>query len=165
MIIQHIVPKLFQTALPNSISDLLNPKNWLLNSFGSITTSGQTITPEKAMQLSAYFACIRVISEDLGKIPLIVYRRLKPRGKERATKKNVYKILHDIPNPDMTPISFKETLTQYALGWGDGVAEIVMNRMGEPAALYPIHPSRVSILRDENKKIIYKVSLDNFIDV
>jgi phage portal protein BeeE len=46
------------------------------------TTSGERVSPETAMTLSAYFACMRNVSEDLAKLPLIIYRQL-PRGKSR----------------------------------------------------------------------------------
>ncbi len=44
------------------------------------------VDEDSALRFSAVFACVRVISEDVAKLPLILYRRLDPRGKERAQK-------------------------------------------------------------------------------
>ena len=49
-------------------STLAKPDDWLIDALvgGSRTLSGETMTPDKAMRLSAYFACIRAISEERG---------------------------------------------------------------------------------------------------
>jgi len=124
---------------------------------GSETASGERVTPEKAMALSAYFACVRNISEDVGKLPLKVYRRLHPRGKQGLPDHSLYGLLHDAPNPDMTAIAFRETLTHHALGWGGGFAEIERDNAGRPIAFWVIHPSRVKIKRNKAREIVYEV--------
>lgn len=111
------------------------------------TLSGARVTESSAMGLSAYYACLRCIAEDIGKLPLITYRRLE-RGKERATNHANFAALHDAPNPDMSAMSFRETLTHWALGWGNGFAEIATDGYGKPA-LFPIHPSRVRVRRSK----------------
>jgi phage portal protein BeeE len=88
------------------------------------TTSGENVTPSKSLTLSAYFACIHVISSDIAKMPLNTYKRLKPRGKEKAFDHPVYKLLHTKPNEETTPYAFKQALVAGALGWGNGYAEI-----------------------------------------
>lgn len=142
-------------------STVRNPADWLHASLsgGDRTVSGETIGPDKALTLSAYFAAIRAISEDVGKLPLIVYKHLKPRGKERATGHPLYRLLHDEPNREMSAMSFRETLTMHAIGWGNGYAEISRNDKGNPVALWPIDPGRVRVERTDDSKIIYIVSV------
>ena len=38
---------------------------------------------EKAMQLSTVFACVRLISETVGTLPCVVYRRESDQGKQK----------------------------------------------------------------------------------
>jgi HK97 family phage portal protein len=64
----------------------------------TVSRSGANVTPDSAMQVSAVMACVRVLAESMASLPLIVYRRLEPRGKERATEHPLYTILHDAPN-------------------------------------------------------------------
>lgn len=122
------------------------------------THSGESIGAESAMQLGPYYACLRNISEDLGKLPLILYREL-PRGKERATTDPLYRLLHDAPNPEMTSMTFRETLTHWAMSWGNGYAEIQRSGAGAVIALHPIHPSRVRVHRVAGR-VVYDIRSD-----
>jgi len=145
-------------AILGERTDSQNPSPWLLDWFaGRRTEAGPRVNPKTAMGLSAYFGCLRNISEDIGKLPLKVYRRLKPRGKELAPEHPAYSLLHDAPNADMSAMSFRETLTAHAMGWGGGFAEIPRTGRGQPGGLNLIHPSRVTMGRDADKKLVYDV--------
>ena len=146
-----------------SISDLRNPKLWLLDAFsGQKTLAGVDIDPVRAMALPTYFACIRALSEDLAKLPLKVYRQLKPRGKEPLPGHPVYRLLHDTANPRMTAFTCRELLTQWQLGWGNGFAEIQRGGIRRtPVAMFPIHPSRVVVEQLPSKEIVYNVHNDD----
>lgn len=145
-------------AAETSLSDLRNPQVWLTTWAGGQSVSGTTVTATTAMGLPAYYACIRNISEDIAKLPLITYRRLQPRGKERMDRDGRYFLLQRQPNPYMTAITLREVLTHHALGWGNGYAEIVRDNTGRVTALYPIHPSRVRIRFDEDAQLVYDVA-------
>jgi HK97 family phage portal protein len=139
------------------MSGLQSPSAWLLSWAGGLTTrAGMAVGPVTAMTLAIYYACLRNISEDVGKLPLHTYRRL-PRGKERAVDHPAYALLHDQPNDDMTAMTFRETLTHHALAWGNGYAEIVFSPGNVVQALWPIHPSRVQVRRDEDGRLVYDV--------
>lgn len=127
---------------------------WLMNgSMGLKSESGENITPDTCLGLSAYFACIRNISEDIGKLPLHIYKRLPNDAKEKATEHRLYNMLHTAPNPIMSSMSLRETLTGHAMGWGGGFAEIEQDGAGRPLYLHPIHPSRIGIKREPDKLI------------
>lgn len=127
---------------------------------GNQTISGETISPSSAMGLSAYYAAIRAISEDVGKLPLKLYKRLMPKGKEELPGTWLYRLIHDAPNPEMSSQTFRETLTQHAMGWGNGFAEIVRQRDGLPLSLFPLDPSRVRIERDKKTRQLSYVVTD-----
>ena len=54
-------------------------------------------------------------------------------------------------------MSFRETLTLHAIGWGNGYAEISRDKSGRVTALWPIDPARVRIERDDKHRIKYVV--------
>ncbi len=140
------------------VADLQSKAKWISDALGGRTTeAGTYVTPNSAMGLTAYYACLRAISEDIGKLPLKVYKRLAPRGKREAPEHPAYGLLHDAPNTDMTALAFRETLTHFALGWGGGFAEIVRNGRGNPVALYPLHPDRIRFRRDPQDQLYYEV--------
>ena len=68
-----------------SLKDIPELKGWL---FADKTASGVDVTPESALSMLTVFGCIRVLSEGLAQLPLILYRRLPNGGKERATWTN-----------------------------------------------------------------------------
>jgi len=148
-------------AVDGGIFDLTTERAFALQSMGYIgrSTAGETVSPESATQLAVYMACLRNLSEDIAKLPLPVYKRLEPRGKQRAYEHPLYRVLHDAPNSEMTSFSFRETMQANALSWGNAYAEIERNAMGQAVALWPIHPSRVTCCR-ENGAVYYRVHGD-----
>jgi HK97 family phage portal protein len=151
-----IIDSLF--AADVSISDLTNPRLWLQDYFGGSTSSGETVSPSTAVGLSAYYLAIRAISEDVGKLPFFAYQNLEPRGKRKATEHPVYRLVHSNPNTDMGAMTFRETLTAHAMGWGNGYAEIVLGGNGKPEALSVVHPSRVTPYRNgKTREVEYQI--------
>lgn len=71
-----------------------------------------------AMQTTAVYACIRILSETLAALPFKMYR-YTPGGKERAYDHLLYHLLHNEPNPEMTSFIFRETLVSHILIWGN----------------------------------------------
>ncbi len=153
--ISLLLPKRTTTRL----STLKDPEDWLVGAIGGTKTSaGVRVNPNSALSLIAYFAAIRAISEDIAKLPLPLYRRLKPRGKKRLPQHPTYKLLHDQPNPNMSAMSFREALTAHALGWGNGYAEISKSADGKPAALWPLSPESVTPFINDGGAVEYRVS-------
>lgn len=145
-----------------SVTDLRDPRLW--SEFGFVTTdtnSGITVNPDNALALGAYYDGIRIISEDIGKLPFITYRRLTPRGKERARDHPIFPLLNEAPNQNMSAMAFRETLTANAIGWGGGFALIRKNGLGEPIELKPIHPSRVQVELSQQGRMFYIVGNDD----
>ncbi|OHE63859.1 MAG: phage portal protein [Treponema sp. GWC1_61_84] len=123
-------------------------------------SSGVNVTEESAMRVTAVFACVRIISWTLASLPLHLYRRVKPRGKERAPDHKLYRLLHDRPNPEQTSFQFRSLLAAHQCLWGNGYAEIEFDQFGEPVALWPIPawlctPCRTS----EKRELFYEIRL------
>ena len=49
------------------------------------TTSGIAVSEVSALKYLIVSTCVMLISGDIARLPLILYRRLKSGGKERAT--------------------------------------------------------------------------------
>jgi HK97 family phage portal protein len=130
--------------------------DWLVTSVGGqATKAGRNVSQATALNYSAVFACIRVISETLASLPLITYRRLEPRGKERAASHPLFRVLHDQANSEMTSMIFRETITAHAVSWGNGYAEIERDRAGRVIGLWPLLPDRTWPVR-RNKVLSYR---------
>ena len=119
------------------------------------STSGKSVTERSSMQMTAGYACVRILSEAIAGLPLHLYRYKEGGGKEQAVDTNLYRLLHDEPNPEMTSFVFRETLMTHLLLWGNAYAQIIRNGKGEVIALYPLMPNKMSVDRDEKGQLYY----------
>ncbi|MGI6256609.1 MAG: phage portal protein [Anaerovoracaceae bacterium] len=120
------------------------------------TSSGKFVNERSAMQMTAVYSCVRILSEAMASLPLHVYSYGDEGSKEKAVNHPLYFLLHDEPNPEMTSFVFRETLETHLLLWGNAYAQIIRNGKGEIAALYPLIPNRMTVDRDENGQLYYE---------
>lgn len=113
-------------------------------------------TQRSAMQMTAVYSCVRILSEAIASLPLHLYRYTDSGGKEKATDSPLYFLLHDEPNPEMTSFVFREAMMTHLLLWGNAYAQIIRNGKGEVTALYPLMPDRMTVDRDENGRLYYE---------
>ena len=112
------------------------------------STSGKRVNERTAMQMTAVYSCVRILSEAVAGLPLQFYRYTKDGGKEKAVDHPLYFLLHDEPNPEMTSFVFRETLMTHLLLWGNAYSQIIRNARGEIIALYPLMPDRMTVNRE-----------------
>ena len=136
------------------------PKNSTAGSsyrfFTGGSTAGKNVTERSAMQMTAVYSCVRVLSEAVAGLPLHLYKYTQNGGKEKSINHPLYFLLHDEPNPEMTSFVFRETLMTHLLLWGNAYAQIIRNGKGEVVALYPLMPNKMTVDRDENGRLYYK---------
>lgn len=122
------------------------------------SASGVMVTDEKARTVAAWYSAVRVISEDIAGLPLVLYRR-NGRSKDRAEDHPLYRLLHDAPNPEMTSFVFRETLQAHLLSWGNAYAEKELDRGGRTVALWPLRPDRMEPRWEDGKRVYrYRVT-------
>lgn len=124
------------------------------------SSSGRRVTERTAMQMTAVYSCVRILSETLASLPLHIYESSETNSR-KATKHPLYKLLHDEPNPEMTSFIFRETLMTHLLLWGNAYAQIIRNGKGEVLALYPLMPDRMRVDRDEYGQLYYEYMLSD----
>lgn len=125
------------------------------------STSGKSVNERSAMQMTAVYACVRILSEAIAGLPLHLYRYDKDGSKKKAIDHTLYTLLHDEPNPEMTSFVFRETLMTHLLLWGNAYAQIIRNGKGEVIALYPLMPNHMEVDRAPDGRIYYKYTRDS----
>ena len=108
--------------------------------------AGVAVTPDTAITVSTVWACLRYLSQTTAVLPWHVMRET-PRGGVRAPTHPIDWLLWKRPSSEWSSFQFRETLTHWALRWGNGYAEIEPDQVGRPVALWPIHPERVAVCR------------------
>jgi HK97 family phage portal protein len=103
------------------------------------------------------WACLRYLSQTVAMLPWNVMAS-EGRGAEVQDMHPVQWLLHNRPNPEWSSFQFRETLVHWALRWGNGYAEIERDIAGRPKALWPLHPERVEVCRDQaTGQLFYEV--------
>jgi HK97 family phage portal protein len=150
-----------QRSLENPSIPLGSPTTQLLDALGVTPSStGVTITPQRAMALTPVFACVRVLANAVASLPLPVYERLDPVGKKEAPTHPMYSLLHDRPNPEMTSFTWRETLQHHLSLWGNIYAEKEFDGAGRVIALWPLLPDRTRAIRKDREKL-YVTTVNN----
>jgi HK97 family phage portal protein len=131
---------------------------WIPFWFGG-TAAGQPVNEVTAMQITAVYACVRVLSEAIAGLPLHIYRE-NSEGKEKFVDHKLFRLLHDEPNEEMTAFVFRETMMTHLLLYGNSYSQIVRNGGGQVISLHPLLPDRMAIDRI-NGNLIYTYSPTN----
>ena len=119
------------------------------------SSAGKVVTERSAMQMTAVYSCVRILAEAVAGLPLHFYKYEDDGSKKKAINSNLYHLLHDEPNPEMSSFVFRETLMTHLLLWGNAYAQIIRNGKGEIVALYPLMPNKMTVDRDENGILYY----------
>lgn len=127
---------------------------------GIKSNTGRNVSADTAMQSTVVFACVQIRADTIASLPLHIYKRLTPAGKEKAIDHPLYKILHERPNPEMTAKDFYSTMQLHLDLRGNAYAEKVFDRGGRLTELWPITPTRVRVERDKRtQQLKYTVTL------
>ena len=147
-------------------SGVMNPQKWLQEFFGGRDSlSGAIVTETTALNSTAVYACIRLLADTLASLPLILYQRLEPRGKEKAFKNPLYKLLHDKANPYMTAFTWRETMMGHVLGWGNAYSQIIYSGGGYPVELWPLRPDMTRPKKIPGTRDIYYETVINGVTI
>ncbi|MDE8654780.1 phage portal protein [Novosphingobium album (ex Liu et al. 2023)] len=109
---------------------------------GNVSESGEHVSPERALSISAAYGCVRLISGAIATVPLHIKRRIDERTREDASDHPVSTLVRRRPNRWQKPHQFKRMMQANILLRGNGYALKVPGVRG-PQELIPLHPDRV----------------------
>ena len=106
-------------------------------------------TKEDVLSEATYFACMKVLSEALGKLPLKVYKYNDKNGVEVAREHELYHVLHNRPNPFMTAANFWSTVEFNRNHHGN--AYVWIQGAGRDTKLWILPSTEVEVWYDDAK--------------
>ncbi|QDU62160.1 Phage portal protein [Planctomycetes bacterium Pan216] len=122
--------------------------------------AGVYVNEDIALTYMTVWTCVKVLAETFAALSWHVYQETDDDIRNRRKGHPVAKLLRR-PNPRMTAYTFKLTMALHLNTWGNAYAEIVRNRRGDPIALWPLEPHRVTVEVNNEGRIIYKVANPN----
>ena len=125
------------------------------------SNSGVRVDELRAMQTSAVYACVKILSETVASLPLHLYKKGKDGKNEQAEEHPLFSCLYETPNEEMTSFEFRETMMTSLLLWGNAYARKIRDRAGHVCELWYLKPDRMTVERDSvTSKIKYTYSDD-----
>lgn len=122
---------------------------WGVSSF-----AGEVVSPQIALQLSAVWACCKILAEVVGMLPLDMYECAGDTVKP-APNHPLQTLLHDEPNPEMTAIEYRMSQMASLALWGNCYSKKAVNGRGDVIALWPIQPQTINNRRNAAGRIEY----------
>ena len=101
-----------------------------------------------ALSEAVFFACIKVLSESIGKLPLKLQQFTPEHGIRIAREHPYYRLLNERPNRFMTASTFWGLMEQCRSDRGNGYAWIDTRDRNRPQ-LWPIDPGAVQVWYDD----------------
>lgn len=117
--------------------------------------TGKTISPDNAMEAPTVYACVRLISQTLARMPWQVLRN-SADGASNDVTHPVYQLLNGEANEDMTSFVFREAQISDCLLYGNSFAYISRSASGLPIALERLRPDLCYLQRDPQNQPFYK---------
>ena len=104
---------------------------------------GHRVSSMTALQVSAVFRCVDLLSKTMAALPLHLYENTD-RGKAKAKQHPLYERLYAMPNPHTTAYEFWQMFVANLLLTKGAFAKIERDRRGHARALWNIPTGRAS---------------------
>ena len=127
--------------------------------------AGVRVNQDTALQVSAIWACVVVISNALAASDWNVLAKTSPTVRTRLDNDRIQYLLNVRPNEEMTAKQMKQAWLISAVLAGNGYLEIARDRANRPAALWPISWDRVDPKRDPDGTLWWRVPNDDSTEV
>lgn len=141
------------------------PGGWTTG--GSATgpsSSGITVTPQLAFQVSCFFLGVKLIAETISTIPLKFYREIGDDEKELARDYWLRPVLdtkRGIANAWQTAQQWREAAAARMIAWGAGISEIKPGQQGRPLDFWLLDNDRTQSEQLADGRLRFKVTRDD----
>lgn len=127
---------------------------------GAVAVSGVSVNATSALRYAPFFACLKVLAEDVGKLPIKLYKERDTRGADVARQHPVHRLISRRPNDFMTASEFWEMCTAHLVLRGNFYAwKNVVN--GVVVELLPLSPLTTKPKLREDWSLVYDVTFAN----
>lgn len=112
--------------------------------------AGQVVNPETALKLSAVWACVKLISEAVGAMPVRVWTVADDGTRTLNTAHWIHGLLNHSPNRYQTRNEFFETVVINLMLAGNSYVRYVRNVMGRIVSLLPMMATQTEVMLSRN---------------
>jgi len=121
------------------------------------STSNITVTPENAMSAPSVYACVKLISQTIARMPWMVLKNDYKTGTAEPDKEHsIFGLLNVESNEDMTAHSWRELTVSDLCLYGNSYSFIQRNAAGEAVSLEHLRPDYMFMQRDQANQPYYQ---------
>jgi HK97 family phage portal protein len=145
-------------------SQSISTDGWISSFFSGAekTFAGTSVNEQIALQVTAVYRAIALISDAVAGLPIDVIQRVGDRREERPD--HPVAALLRRPNDLMTSVDLRCAEQTHALQYGNAYVDIQRNQGGDPIALWPLLPDRtraVGVKEPNGERVIaYETVVD-----
>ena len=121
------------------------------------STAGVEINQQTALGAVCVMACVMMLTEDVAKLPVSLYRLRSDSSREQITDHPLALLLEE-PNEWQDWLEFAEMVQVGLVLRGNGYAVIIRDWRGRPVKLVPINPDRVALWEAPTGELFYRVT-------
>jgi len=119
--------------------------------------SGQTVTPEGALSLSAVYGAVSMVANTCGTMPLEVIDTTAESGRKVVQGGQLAPLLRYAPNADMSGVDLWTFVFACLLMRGNAYLAKIKDASGRVVELYPMLPGDVTPWRGPNGQKLFRV--------
>ena len=136
------------------------------SSVGMENKSNVLVNADTANKLSAFYSCVRNISEDIAKLPVRIYTTDAKGNKKELRNHPASKLLNISPNSFTNPFTLEELLFDRSLRKGDGFALIVRDADAVPIQiLFLEYEVVIPVISHEGEKKLWYIINDPIMQI
>ena len=135
--------------------------------FTRVYDSNRDYGIDGALQVSAVWASIELLTDNIASLPLFIYKKdASMEGhKTLARGTPLWTLLHTSPNRRHTPMEFWQFMVMNYLLRGNSYARLVRNDAGEVIEMWPLASDQVEVDVLVDKTIVYKYQYEGVVAV
>ena len=116
-----------------------------------VHTVGVSVNNHSALNITALYAGIRIISENVASFPKYI-KKDTAEGWVNDKSHPAFALINQRPNSYTNKFDFWNCIVTWLTGWGNAYAIIKWGPGGVPEALYQVHPACVRITLSKGRK-------------
>jgi HK97 family phage portal protein len=157
MILRLFGKEIISTEHRDEVSNLKDPKAWLLKVLGMESLTGVTVSQETALTYSAVWASVRVLSETLAMMPGGIFKK-EGEARKSVSEHPAYRLIFQKPNALMTTYKWREVCQAQVCLNGNSYSFIVRDGSARPVELRLIEKPSDVLPFIFNHELYYKVT-------
>jgi len=132
---------------------------------GSYNISNVTVNEDSALKLSAVWACVRLIAETIGGLPINAYKLLPDGTRILDNEHQLAQLFKNKPNRYQNRVEFFETMTMQLCLHGNAYAHIQRGTGGKVVSLLPLMAEQMEVNLLTDGSLVYRYNSGNNLSV